>query len=116
MGLQVSFRILNRNDRPISTHRFSIGAAFPPLLRPIKTLLRGVRFIPSSLALILVLLSLLSGCAFTDVQAQEESMTAREEQIVAAVEKRIFLDLSLEFLDEYELASNLTFEETPIGG
>ena len=47
----------------------------------------------------IVLLSLLAACSLPQVQAQD----------------RLFLDLSLEFLDEYQLPE-IAFEETPVGG
>jgi hypothetical protein len=50
-------------------------------------------------ALFLVLTNLLSGCALPRVSA----------------EQRLFLNLSLDFLDEYRLPKT-TFEDTPIGG
>lgn len=68
-------------------------------------------------ALGLILLSGLCACdSPTKVIAKEErAANAIQERLQTAAEKRIFLDLSLEFLDEYELPEQ-RFEGTPVGG
>ncbi len=67
-------------------------------------------------AIALVLLSGLCACDSPQVTAQEQgAASAAQERVQAAAEKRIFLDLSLEFLDEYKLPEQ-NFEGTPIGG
>ncbi|MCT7948697.1 esterase-like activity of phytase family protein [Ancylothrix sp. C2] len=73
------------------------------------------RFVACIWALVLVLVNLLAGCGTPEASATQENQRTAEEKIIAAVEKRIFLDLSLEFLDVYELPQQ-TFQETPIGG
>ncbi len=60
---------------------------------------RKFQIFPWVMALVLVLSSVLTACALPRVNAQE----------------RIFLDLSLEFLDEYELPKG-PFQDTPVGG
>lgn len=60
---------------------------------------RRFQFFPWLIALVLVLSSLLTACALPRVNAQE----------------RMFLNLSLEFLDEYKLPKR-KFEGTPVGG
>lgn len=81
-----------------------------------RTPLQARWFVPWLWAIALVLLSLLSACDSPQVTAQEQgAVNAAQERAQAAAEKRIFLDLSLEFLDEYELPQQ-TFEGTPIGG
>lgn len=73
------------------------------------------RLVASLWALAIVLVNLLVGCATPQATANQQNQPTREERIIAAVEKRIFLDLSLEFLDNYELPQQ-TFQDTPIGG
>lgn len=60
---------------------------------------RKFQIFPWVMALALVLSTVLTACALPQVNAQE----------------RIFLGLSLEFLDEYEL-SKRPFQDTPVGG
>ncbi|MCT7982010.1 esterase-like activity of phytase family protein [Laspinema sp. A4] len=60
---------------------------------------RKFQIFPWVMALVLVLSTVLTACALPRVNAQE----------------RIFLDLSLEFLDEYELPKG-PFQDTPVGG
>ncbi|HIK27151.1 MAG: esterase-like activity of phytase family protein [Oscillatoriaceae bacterium SKYG93] len=67
-------------------------------------------------ALGLILLSGLCACDSPRVIAKEEGAAkAAQERLQTVAEKRIFLDLSLEFLDEYELPEQ-SFEGTPVGG
>ncbi len=60
---------------------------------------RKFQIFPWVMALALVLSGILTACALPQVNAQE----------------RIFLNLSLEFLDEYELPKR-PFQDTPVGG
>lgn len=60
---------------------------------------RKFKIFPGLLALALVLSTVLSACAIPRVQAQE----------------RMFLDLSLQYVDEYELPKR-KYEGTPVGG
>jgi hypothetical protein len=73
------------------------------------------RLVASLWAVVLVLVNLLVGCDTPQATANQQNQPTREERIISAVEKRIFLDLSLEFLDNYELPQQ-TFQDTPIGG
>lgn len=73
------------------------------------------RLVASLWAVVLVLVNLLAGCDTPQATANQQNQPTREERIISAVEKRIFLDLSLEFLDNYELPQQ-TFQDTPIGG
>ncbi len=57
------------------------------------------KIFPGLLALVLVLCTVLSACTIPRVQAQE----------------RMFLDLSLQYVDEYELPKR-KYEGTPVGG
>ena len=73
------------------------------------------RFVAAIWALVLVLVNLVAGCDTPQASATQENQPTTEEKIIAAVEKRIFLDLSLEFLDAYELPQQ-SFQDTPVGG
>jgi hypothetical protein len=93
------------------------------------------RFVPILAACAFALLSLLTGCGAPQVALERGIAPAVERGIERAAgvgepapseppaadsgplaaDKRIFLDVSLEFLDEY-LLPKMTFEETPVGG
>lgn len=80
-------------------------------------------FVSWLLAPALVLSTLLTGCTLPQVTAeqgnslpaQQKPLSPAQERRLIAAEKRIFLDLSLEFLGEYQLPAQ-TFKDTPVGG
>lgn len=100
-----------------------------------KTPSMSRRFVPMLAACVFALLSLLTGCGAPQVTLDrgiapavergiERATRAGEPEVssppaagdsLLSADKRIFLDISLEFLDEYQLPK-MTFEETPVGG
>ncbi len=88
-----------------------------------KTRLKVRWFVSWLLVPALVLSNLLTGCTLPQVTAeqgntlptQEKTLSPAQERRILAAEKRIFLDLSLEFLGEFQLPPQ-TFEDTPVGG
>lgn len=63
----------------------------------------------------ILLVLLLAGCTASQVSAENQAGSTFAQQRLLSAENRIFLPLSLEFLDRYQLPA-LTFQDTPVGG
>jgi hypothetical protein len=125
----VGFQVTNGSNRYAGT-----GGVLGMLFQK-KTPSMSRRFVPMLAACFFALLSLLTGCGTPQVTVEQGIAPAVERGIeratgagapevssppaadsrMLAADKRIFLDVSLEFLDEYQLPK-MTFEETPVGG